>query len=134
MLIHINETNLGSTKNFEKAISLCTGEVIFLSDQDDVWVPHKTARMMAEFEKSAQVGLVFSDAEVVDKNLQSSDKSLWDCCFDERSQQQVKNLGLAVFILRERNVVTGATVAFRADCCDLMMPIPTQIQSIIHDG
>ena len=30
-----NEHNLGFTKNFEKAISKSSGDVIFLSDQDD---------------------------------------------------------------------------------------------------
>lgn len=32
-----NEYNLGFKKNFEKAISLCHGDFIALSDQDDVW-------------------------------------------------------------------------------------------------
>ena len=35
--VHINDHNLGSVKNFERTISLCTGDVIALSDQDDVW-------------------------------------------------------------------------------------------------
>lgn len=34
-----NEENLGFKKNFEKAIRLCTGEYIALSDQDDIWLP-----------------------------------------------------------------------------------------------
>lgn len=33
----INKKNLGYKKNFQKAISLCRGDIIFLSDQDDVW-------------------------------------------------------------------------------------------------
>lgn len=37
--IFCNEQNLGFVKNFEKAISLCQGECIALSDQDDVWLP-----------------------------------------------------------------------------------------------
>ena len=32
-----NEHNIGFVKNFEKAISLCSGEYIALSDQDDIW-------------------------------------------------------------------------------------------------
>mgnify|MGYP002624381301 CR=1 FL=1 len=32
-----NERNIGFKKNFEKAISLCSGKYIALSDQDDVW-------------------------------------------------------------------------------------------------
>src|SRR5215470_8302349 len=39
--LEVNEENLGATKNFEKAIGLCRGEVIALSDQDDVWYPKK---------------------------------------------------------------------------------------------
>src|SRR3989339_673267 len=35
--IYLNEKNLGSTKNFEKAIGLSKGDIIFCSDQDDVW-------------------------------------------------------------------------------------------------
>src|SRR5213080_381833 len=36
-----NEANLGFVKNFEQAISLCTGDFVALSDQDDVWMPGK---------------------------------------------------------------------------------------------
>ena len=132
--IYINEENLGSNKNFEKAIGLCAGEVIFLSDQDDVWLPHKTARMMAEFEKSPKVGLVFSDAEIVDENLQPRGEKLWDYYFDRRARRKAAILGLTVFILRERNMLTGAAAAFRADFVDLMLPVPTGIYGIIHDG
>jgi glycosyltransferase involved in cell wall biosynthesis len=37
----INDKKLGFVKNFEKAISLCSGDFIALSDQDDVWLPKK---------------------------------------------------------------------------------------------
>ena len=36
-----NEHNLGYNKNFEKAITLCSGDYIALSDQDDIWLPSK---------------------------------------------------------------------------------------------
>jgi Glycosyltransferases involved in cell wall biogenesis len=36
--IYQNESNLGSVKNFERAVSLCSNEIIFLSDQDDFWI------------------------------------------------------------------------------------------------
>lgn len=36
-----NEQNLGYNKNFEKAITLCSGDYIALSDQDDIWLPTK---------------------------------------------------------------------------------------------
>lgn len=37
--IYRNDSNLGFKKNFEKVISLCNGDLIALSDQDDVWLP-----------------------------------------------------------------------------------------------
>lgn len=38
--IYENEKNLGYRKNFNKAVSLCKGEFIAFSDQDDIWLPH----------------------------------------------------------------------------------------------
>lgn len=37
--IFVNEKNLGVKKNFEKAIGLCSGDYIALSDKDDIWLP-----------------------------------------------------------------------------------------------
>lgn len=41
---YVNERNLGYNLNFEKAISLCSGDFIALCDQDDVWLPTKIER------------------------------------------------------------------------------------------
>ena len=38
---YINDNNLGPTGNFYKAISLCEGDYVMISDQDDVWHPNK---------------------------------------------------------------------------------------------
>jgi len=37
---YYNDTNIGFLSNFNKAISLCKGEYIALSDQDDIWLPN----------------------------------------------------------------------------------------------
>lgn len=36
--IYVNDVNLGVNRNFEKAVSLTTGDYILLCDQDDVWL------------------------------------------------------------------------------------------------
>src|SRR5262249_24400476 len=59
--LHINDQNLGSVKNFERAINLCTGDVIALSDQDDVWRNDKLQRFETVLNNSPAAGLVFSD-------------------------------------------------------------------------
>ena len=50
-----NEKNLGYKKNFQKAISLCQGDIIYLSDQDDVWDLHKMELMNQIFVECPEV-------------------------------------------------------------------------------
>lgn len=51
-----NEKNLGYVRNFEKALNLSTGDVIMLSDQDDIWIPGRVDALIA--------GLDHADAAV----------------------------------------------------------------------
>jgi glycosyltransferase involved in cell wall biosynthesis len=60
-----NEKNLGYIKNFEKALKLCSGDIIALSDQDDVWLPNKLEILSKNI---AQNLLIHSDAYQIDKN------------------------------------------------------------------
>src|SRR5258708_29962312 len=60
--LELNEKNLGSSKNFEKAIGLCRGGLIALADQDDVWKPQKLAVLETVLENHPEVGYAFSDA------------------------------------------------------------------------
>ncbi len=131
--LFVNETNLGSTKNFERAIALCTSDLIFLSDQDDVWLPEKLARCATEFDKNANVGMVFSDAEIVDENLGATGDNLWNFTFADDARHAARG-GNFFEVLLSQNVVTGATMAFRADLRELFMPIPPDIPNLIHDG
>src|SRR5689334_3167479 len=60
--VHRNETNLGYSKNFENALRLSTGDVVFVADQDDVWLPDKVATMVQALETH---DLVVSDVSIV---------------------------------------------------------------------
>lgn len=131
--LHCNENNLGSVKNFEKTISLCTGDVIALSDQDDVWRVDKLQLIEDEFRKAPKAGLVFSDAEIVDENLNSLGKRMWDeVGFDAHKRKLVRS-GRALEVLITGWTVTGATMAFRSEFKTLSLPIPDGI-AMIHDG
>ena len=59
---------LGYDKNFFRAIGQCTGEVVALCDQDDVWDPRKLAMARAQFRDSA-VMAVSHRVQVVDAQL-----------------------------------------------------------------
>lgn len=129
----VNETNLGSTKNFERAISLCRGDIIALCDQDDVWLPEKLARMEAVFQRSPRVGLVFTDAAVVDERLRPLGRTMWQGVRFTPAEQDAVEAGRALQIFLEGEVVTGATAAFRTELRRLVLPIPTDVP-LIHDG
>jgi glycosyltransferase involved in cell wall biosynthesis len=133
VFLHINEKNLGSTLNFESTISRCTGDLIFLSDQDDVWMPEKLACVEMEFNKNPRAGLVFTNGEIVDENLNPLGHLLWEVTFDESKRKKVQQ-GKIIEVLLWQNFVTGATAAFRARLRDDFMPIPNDIPDLIHDG
>lgn len=122
--IHLNDENLGSTKNFERAISLCGGDVICLADQDDVWLPKKLERIADLFGADPRLALVFTDAELIDERSSPIGSTLWGrLAFKERTQRLFSR-GEGHRILALGNVATGATMAFRTTLRDLVLPIP----------
>lgn len=134
--IFVNDINLGSTKNFEKAISLCKGDIIALSDQDDVWHADKLMCIERVFLNSTEVGVVFTDAEVVDEQLNAIGYTLWQAInFNKKKQKKVLN-GKALELLLKGNFVTGATMAFQSKYKDIILPIPDDLllRIWVHDG
>jgi glycosyltransferase involved in cell wall biosynthesis len=130
--LHFNKTNLGSNKNFEQAISLCVGDVIALCDQDDIWHTEKLALMEAVLAVQPEVGLVFTNGEVVDENSQLANFTLWEGFgFESRSQARVR-AGQAFEALIGRASVTGAAMAFRTRFSRLVLPIPDDV-GFVHD-
>ena len=129
--LQINKERLGSTQNFESAIRACTGDIIFLCDQDDIWYPDKITRIEDCFVNNPDAGAVFTDADIVDQNLQSYGPRLWEKVrFSPREQEQV-NEGDAFTVLLKHFVVTGATMAFRSKYRDFLVPIP---RIWVHDA
>jgi len=129
--LEINENNLGSTKNFEKAISICQGEVIALADQDDIWYPSRLKVTESAFRNNPLVGAVFADADVVDEALNPLGYRLWEVALFSRAQKRLFAAGRPFEALLAHNVVTGATLAFRSKYLPLVCPIPSEW---VHDG
>ena len=118
----INEENLGTIKNFEKAISLTTGEIVVLADQDDVWYPHKLQRIEKVFLSSNATVAAFSDADLIDDESKLLNVGLWDSFLFDRGEQRRFAHGYALNILAKHNVVTGAALAFRRRFFEVMAP------------
>lgn len=64
-----NQKNLGWAQNFSKAISLCTGDIIFISDQDDVWLTSKIEKIIYYFSSNPEVQLLIHDIEYCKDDL-----------------------------------------------------------------
>jgi glycosyltransferase involved in cell wall biosynthesis len=127
----VNPKNFGSTKNFERAISMCRGSVLALADQDDVWYPNKLKQVEDAFMGTAAPIAVFSDADLVDEDSRFLGHHLWDSfLFGPREQRRFAN-GEALQILLKHPVVTGATMAFRKEFRERLLPIPA---NHIHDS
>jgi glycosyltransferase involved in cell wall biosynthesis len=131
--VHFSDQNTGSVKNFERAIGLCTGDVIALCDQDDVWRKDKLALVEQAFQRNDATGLVFSDAEIVDENLNPLHRKIWEAVGFDAHKQKLIRTGKSLDVLITGWTVTGATMAFRSAYIDLALPVPTNI-AMIHDG
>ena len=123
-----NLQNLGYTKNFEKAISLCSGDVIFLSDHDDVWMPTRVERTLAEFERHPEIGLITTNADIIDENGVSQNMTLRE--FVHRMHIH-EFWGFFYPPVGKMTLWTGCTMAIRRDLAAKLLPIPRNLSC--HD-
>jgi glycosyltransferase involved in cell wall biosynthesis len=117
-----NERNLGFAANFERAIRLCDGDLIALSDQDDIWYPHRLEKSEQEFIAHPHAGLVFSDADLVDEHNRLTGQTLWQRLGFVGKRKRDLLAGQYVVLAKHR-FVTGATVMFRITLRERCLPI-----------
>ena len=129
-----NDFPLKVTKNFEKAVSLCSGDIILMCDQDDIWHPDKLAKISQYFQDNPNQLAVFSDADLVDEKGESLNKNFWSVVrFHEFQIQQFKE-GNVVELLLAGNRTAGCMMAFRKELIEKIVPFPTHIPLMIHDN
>ena len=71
----INEKNIGYIKSFEKGMLNATCSLVALSDQDDVWMPHKLETLLSQVQDNIAV---YSDSILIDENGESLFKKMSD--------------------------------------------------------
>ncbi|CAN5372548.1 glycosyltransferase family 2 protein [soil metagenome] len=119
-----NSRQLGITHNFEKAISLTTGEVVFLSDQDDLWHANKVETMMAEFSARPDLWFLHTDARLVDKAGESLGSGLMSALEMTVPERRRIHAGSPFDVYIRRNLATGATAALRRELFNSARPFP----------
>lgn len=114
-----NPQNLGVVRSFGRAITEARGEVIFLADQDDLWMPGKVERVLRDF-SDPEVQVVVTDAYVFDE------RQVWlDTFF------QVRGSGPGIVRNTFKNAFVGCCMAFRADLRETVLPLPEGVP--MHD-
>lgn len=65
--LYLNESNKGYPDNFYYVMSLCGGDIVFLSDQDDIWYEEKIAHMTEMFEKNITANVISCKLGLIDE-------------------------------------------------------------------
>ena len=125
-----NEKQQGVTKNFERAVKSLETDLIFLCDQDDIWLPDKISTIHAVFAASPNTHMVFTDAVLVDANGKDLGATLFGELQLSRKESHAIARGKAFEVLCRRNVITGATAAFRRSLISIAMPFS---DTCLHD-
>ena len=130
--ISYNPKNLGSYRSIEKAIKLCSGDIILLADHDDFWYSNKVATIVKWFEANPTMNGVFTNGYLMDAEGEIyNNYNLWDSMsFPHAIINNANNLKL--YINTVENSVTGATMAFRNNLAFLKKPFPL-FKYLIHD-
>jgi len=125
-----NSQRLGSTRNFDQAMGLARGELIALCDQDDRWGPKKLERLSETLHDDPFLGGVFSDANLIDGDGRQTGLRLF-AKHKFTPAKQRNFVSCPTDTLLKHDVVTGATLMFRASIRRYSSPIPA---SWVHDG
>ena len=116
---YIEGEGKGVVKNFENALRNCSGDVIFLCDQDDVWLPDKVENVMTEIRNGAC--LVLHDASVTDADLNITDESYFS--------SHGSNASLIGNMIK--NSFVGCCMAFTKELMSETLPFPADLP--MHD-
>jgi glycosyltransferase involved in cell wall biosynthesis len=126
-----NPENVGFIRNFGNAIRLANGDVVVLADQDDVWLDSKLEAIEEAFREQPDAAAVFSDAELVDRALRPLGARLSEAVAFSPDQQRLAREGRMFEVLLRGNVVAGATLAFRSEYRELLLPLSDEVE---HDA
>lgn len=108
----------GPIGNFEHLLGQARGAIVFLADQDDIWLPGKVAEMVAALEHA---DLVVCDCEVADERLRTLHPSFFS----------LHGSGPGLWRNLVRNSYLGCCMAFRRRVVERALPFPPRIA--MHD-
>ncbi len=115
--------NRGVVQTFEDALRNATGDILFLSDDDDLWAPDKVKRFMAAFAQGEQVQVVMSAVALIDPEGKPFRDPRWD-----RDGQFTRGFLRNVL----KNQYQGSAMAFRSTLMRHLLPFNAN-RTYLHD-
>lgn len=118
--------NVGFYRNFERALLQVKGRArwVALSDQDDIWGPHKIQTMLEAAQRGPGVPLIYCDVEVRDAEGGAVSSTYW---VGRRHNEQ--DLAALLFA----NTVSGAASLLQDTLLEQALPFPERYPSSFHD-
>lgn len=121
----------GISTNCSWAIQHTTGDIIFISGQDDVWAPNKIKNTLEVYETKPDAQMVISDAYLIDGQGKTHPG---DFCLEFISSLGV-NKGEIIKVNRSKYMeyaesqplVSGPVLSLKRSLVDLITPIPPHI-------
>jgi len=118
MYLSRNVERVGYAANFARALSACRGDMIFLCDQDDFWLPQKIQTVSDWFDRDPRDQVLVHDLEFCDSALQPI------------GQRKIERM--ASYTDPQESYVTGAATAVRRRFLQILFPFPN-VEFIGHD-
>lgn len=117
VVLSINKKNLGYAGNFNAALERATGDLVFLSDQDDFWFPEKLETITRLAAENPDALIIMNNAALTDGLLNEVGLT---------ALGQLNSVGLTT-----RSFVLGCCCAIRRELLSICMPIPENFTA--HD-
>jgi glycosyltransferase involved in cell wall biosynthesis len=124
--IYSNDRNRSHVFSFSRAISLANNDILFMSDQDDIWIEGRVSLMVKKLLDTGSL-LVSSNFGSIDMN----GKNISFIVDGVKSRNSCKHLRNILDIFIGKTNYFGCAMAFRKNMVDVILPIPSFVES--HD-
>jgi glycosyltransferase involved in cell wall biosynthesis len=121
-----SDSNNGHVSAFERAINLAAGDLIILSDQDDIWASNKYYELISTFNNTPEIVMIVHGLSIINSDgVLVSEAWL-------RFKDALPNRG--IFLIRQlwRSNVFGSALAFRRNLLSLLLPFPRCVYAHDH--
>lgn len=113
--LYRNKMNLGFNENFREALFVSKGDIVFLCDQDDIWLDNKVKELVGLFENNEEAMVIASDFVLIDNQGNRIDNQYSRSHYGMMEMQTEKNALSRVdfYNLLKRNFAQGCTMAVK---------------------